>query len=81
MEKVEYAIQQDGWLDGIFRKRGDIVSLTPRAAEYLLGSGQIALKKQGQGSETAAVNPAGQDQPADDIDEGDKGGKSGKAKA
>lgn len=40
-EKPKYLAAGDGWIDGVWRAKGDEIALTPRQAEHLLIAGAI----------------------------------------
>jgi len=43
--KQDYEVRVDGWLDGTYRQKGDVLSLSQAEAKHLEIVGSIALKK------------------------------------
>ncbi len=41
-EKSQYIATGDGWIDGVWRAKGEGIALTARQAEHLLIAGAIA---------------------------------------
>lgn len=56
--KINYVTTSAGWLDGLWREKGETVSMTARAAEHLVASGQLALAKAGAGGAADNDKPA-----------------------
>lgn len=58
--KIDYITTEAGWLDGLWREKGETVSMTARAAEHLVSSGQLALPKATAADpEKTGAKPAG----------------------
>ena len=51
--RYRYRVVIEGWLDGNYRKLGEIIDLTEAEAKWLLRNGQIVLA-----DEPAATQPA-----------------------
>lgn len=62
MQKTEFVVAKDGFLDGVHRVAGETLALTPRQAEHLLISGQIA--RPAEPAPAPAPAPAPEDAPA-----------------
>lgn len=39
---MKYTVTNDGWLDGTYRSKGELMELTPDQAKWLLRAGLIA---------------------------------------
>jgi hypothetical protein len=57
-----YKVMSEGWLDGNYRKAGEMIELTDAEAKWLLRGGQITLDSTDQ---PAADRPA--DAPAENA--------------
>lgn len=42
MEKQDYTVTNEGWVDGVWREKDEPLKLTEREAEHLLAGGIIA---------------------------------------
>ena len=54
MEKSVFVVNQDGPVNGLYRKKGDEIQMTEREAKYLVPAGVVSRKK----IERAASKPA-----------------------
>lgn len=64
MDKTDFIVAREGFLDGVWRAKGDTIALSARQAEHLLISGQIARPAPAAPAPATGVDPAPAPTPA-----------------
>lgn len=74
MTKRNYTVITEGWIDGRYRKAGEVLFMTDREAKYLVMGGQVSLGVRSSAPFATMVAPPDQRNPFDHNDSGTPGG-------